>query len=93
MKPDEQGRSAPTRPPHPHPAPRADGAGGPACEDRRRRILAAAARLAADHGEESVTVARVVQLADVSRDSFYEHFEDRGDCLSAARNEFAELPD
>ena len=36
-------------------------------------------------------MARVVQLAGVSRDSFYEHFEDRGDCLSAAREEFAAL--
>jgi AcrR family transcriptional regulator len=63
----------------------------PPGEDQRWRIVAAMARVAAEQGEESVTVDRVVELADVPKEAFYEHFEDRGDCLSAVFDEFVSL--
>jgi len=37
-----------------------------------------------EHGVERVTVARVVSLAGVSRRTFYQSFDGRGDCLLAA---------
>jgi AcrR family transcriptional regulator len=37
---------------------------------------------------ESLTVARVIELADVSRQTFYEHFADRSECLFAVLDEF-----
>jgi AcrR family transcriptional regulator len=55
------------------------------------RLVRATARIAAEHGEESVTVARVVELANVSKETFYEHFQDRRDCLSAALDDFVSL--
>jgi len=42
------------------------------------------ARLVARDGYQSVTVARIVALAGVSRPTFYEYFTDREDCLLAA---------
>ncbi|HEV7585156.1 MAG TPA: TetR/AcrR family transcriptional regulator [Solirubrobacteraceae bacterium] len=64
---------------------------GPSGEDQRRRIVAAMAQIAAEQGEESVTVVRVVELADVSKEVFYEHFEDRSDCLSAVLDGFVSV--
>jgi AcrR family transcriptional regulator len=48
----------------------------------RTRIVAAASEIAARHGEGGVTVSRVIELAGVSRQTFFEHFEDRNDCIS-----------
>jgi AcrR family transcriptional regulator len=59
----------------------------PASAEPRIRIVDAAADIAARYGEEGVTVSRVIALAGVSRQAFYEHFEDRGDCLSAVLEE------
>jgi AcrR family transcriptional regulator len=63
----------------------------PPGDDQRWRIVAAMAQIAAEQGEESVTVGRVVELADVSKEAFYEHFEDRSDCLSAVLDAFVAL--
>jgi AcrR family transcriptional regulator len=63
----------------------------PAEDGQRWRIVAAMAELAAAQGQESVTVTRVVELAEVSRETFYEHFEDRSDCLSAVLDSFVSL--
>jgi AcrR family transcriptional regulator len=60
-------------------------------DDQRRRIVAAMAEIAAEHGEESVTVGRVVELADVPKEAFYEHFDDHSDCLSAVLDEFVSV--
>ena len=60
-------------------------------EQPRGRIIAAAAEIAAMRGEEGVTVSRVIELAGVSRQTFYEHFEDRGDCISEVLEEIAAL--
>jgi AcrR family transcriptional regulator len=57
----------------------------------RARIIAATVEIAASHGEGGVTVSRVIELAGVSRQTFYEHFEDRGDWMSAVLEEIAAL--
>jgi AcrR family transcriptional regulator len=54
-------------------------------------LVAAAADIAAEHGEQGVTVSRVIELAGLSRQTFYEHFEDRGDCLSEVLEEIVAL--
>lgn len=51
---------------------------------QRGRLLAAAARAAAERGAAEFTVASVVQRAGVSRRTFYELFRDSEDCLLAA---------
>ena len=53
-------------------------------EAQRTRILAAMVRVASEHGVQSASVERVVDLAGVSRKTFYVLFEDRHDCLLAA---------
>jgi len=52
--------------------------------DHRRRLLAAMVVAAARHGYAGATVSRVVELAGVSRATFYEHFRRREDCFRAA---------
>jgi len=49
-----------------------------------RRLLAAMAETAARHGYEGATVSRVVELAGVSRATFYQHFSSREECFDAA---------
>jgi AcrR family transcriptional regulator len=53
-------------------------------EAQRTRILAAMARVASDHGVQAASVEQVVNLAGVSRKTFYVLYEDRHDCLLAA---------
>lgn len=52
-------------------------------ESQRMRILAATVEVACDRGVEAATVSDIVSRAGVSRRTFYELFEDRGDCLLA----------
>jgi AcrR family transcriptional regulator len=51
---------------------------------QRDRLLAATVRVTAAHGYEATTVADVLGAAGVGRESFYELFEDRRDCVLAA---------
>jgi len=51
---------------------------------QRARVIGATFDVAAQRGAGSVTVAHVVERSGVSRRTFYEHFEDREDCLLAA---------
>jgi AcrR family transcriptional regulator len=51
---------------------------------QRMRILSSIVAVASDQGAQSVTVARVVAHAGVSRKTFYDFFDDTGDCLRAA---------
>jgi AcrR family transcriptional regulator len=60
-------------------------------EAQRMRIISAMTDLACDHGAESIAVSHVISLAGVSRRTFYELFEDRGDCLLAAIEQALEL--
>lgn len=52
--------------------------------DHRRRLTAAMVEAASSHGYAGATVSRVVQLAGVSRATFYEHFGCREECFLAA---------
>lgn len=52
---------------------------------QRERLLAAVVRVAASNGYESTSVADILEEAGVGRESFYELFEDKKDCLLAAR--------
>jgi AcrR family transcriptional regulator len=52
---------------------------------QRERLLAAVVRVTAVNGYESTSVADILEEAGVGRESFYELFEDKRDCLLAAR--------
>jgi AcrR family transcriptional regulator len=52
---------------------------------QRERLLAAVVRVTASNGYESTSVADILEEAGVGRESFYELFEDKRDCLLAAR--------
>ena len=52
--------------------------------DQRRRMLVAMVAALEEHGYARATVGHVVDLAGVSRRTFYEQFDDREDCLLAA---------
>ncbi len=52
--------------------------------DQRRRILAALAAALAYHGYEDTKITDIVELAAVSRPTFYEHFESKEHCFAAA---------
>ncbi len=51
---------------------------------QRGRLLEAMIEVAARYGYGGATVARVIKRAGVSRATFYEEFDDRGDCFHAA---------
>jgi AcrR family transcriptional regulator len=51
--------------------------------DHRRRLLDAMARAVATKGYAAVTIADLAAEARVSKRSFYEHFNDKADCLVA----------
>jgi AcrR family transcriptional regulator len=51
---------------------------------QRDRIVAAATIVACEHGVGGTTVSRVIGRAGISRRTFYELFDDCGDCLCAA---------
>lgn len=53
---------------------------------QRERLLAAVVRVSAANGYESTSVADILDEAGVGRESFYELFEDKKDCLLAARS-------
>jgi len=51
--------------------------------DPRDRILVAMAEVVAKRGYQGTTIEHIVKRAGVSRATFYEHFENREDCLLA----------
>jgi len=51
---------------------------------QRRRILDGLAAALAYHGYEDTKITDIVELAGVSRPTFYEHFEGKGQCFAAA---------
>jgi AcrR family transcriptional regulator len=59
-------------------------------EDQRRRILAAMAESVALRGYAATSVERIIELAGVSRGTFYEQFSNRQECLLAAHAEVFE---
>lgn len=52
--------------------------------NQRERLLAATAKLTAEHGYNKVTVAQITEAASVSSRTFYEHFADKQACFLAA---------
>jgi AcrR family transcriptional regulator len=52
---------------------------------QRERLLAAVVRVTAANGYEATSVADILEEAGVGRESFYRLYEDRRDCLLAAR--------
>jgi AcrR family transcriptional regulator len=52
---------------------------------QRERLLAAVVRVTAANGYEGTSVADILEEAGVGRESFYELYEDKQDCLLAAR--------
>jgi AcrR family transcriptional regulator len=52
-------------------------------EIQRSRLLAAAASVVDERGYANTTVAHITERARVSRRTFYDLFDDRGDCLLA----------
>lgn len=53
-------------------------------ETRRRDILEAMVRVVGRQGYKATSVADVIAEADVSRTTFYKHFEDKHECFLAA---------
>lgn len=51
---------------------------------QRERLLAAVVRVTAARGYEATTVADILEEAGVGRESFYELFRDKRDCMLAA---------
>ncbi|HET9185400.1 MAG TPA: TetR/AcrR family transcriptional regulator [Solirubrobacterales bacterium] len=51
---------------------------------QRERLLAAVVRVTAEHGYDSTTVGHILGEAGVGRESFYELFDDKLDCMLAA---------
>lgn len=51
---------------------------------QRERLLAAVVRTTASKGYEATTVADILEEAGVGRESFYELFEDKQDCMLTA---------
>jgi AcrR family transcriptional regulator len=52
--------------------------------NQRERLLSALAAVVTEHGYPNTTVARITELASVSRRTFYEHFDNREACFIAA---------
>lgn len=59
--------------------------------DQRDRILAAMADAMAAHGYVGTSVAAVLKLAGVSRETFYEQFRSKEDCFEAAYERAVEM--
>lgn len=53
-------------------------------ETRRQLILEAMVRVVGRQGYKATSVADVIEEADVSRTTFYKHFEDKQECFLAA---------
>jgi AcrR family transcriptional regulator len=56
-------------------------------DHQRQRLLAGAAQALAGRGYAEMTVAQVLKEAGVSRTTFYEHFQNRRECVLVAHEE------
>lgn len=75
---------SPALPRGPHGLARADVA-----RSQRTRLMAALTVLMAEHGYAGVRIGELVNLAGVSRATFYQHFAEKQECLLAAYEQFA----
>lgn len=55
-----------------------------AVRSRRDRLIAAIAEVVSEEGYRATSVSKVVTVAGVSRNTFYEHFANKEDCFLAA---------
>lgn len=55
-------------------------------QSQRERLLAAIVRAAAEQGYQATSVADVLKMAGVGRESFYKHFQDKEDCFLRAND-------
>ena len=53
-------------------------------DDRKERLLVALAECSAAKGLDATSISDIAEAAGVLRDTFYEFFEDKEECLSAA---------
>ncbi len=60
--------------------------------EHRARLLEGMARAVAAQGYADTTIADIVREAGVSRRTFYEHFSDKTDCLSAGNGNVKNVP-
>jgi AcrR family transcriptional regulator len=58
-----------------------------AAERQRQRLLAGAAQALAEHGYVELSVEHIIKQAGISRTTFYEHFEDKRDCVLVAHEQ------
>jgi AcrR family transcriptional regulator len=58
--------------------------------DQRQRILGGLAAALAYHGYEDTKITDIVELAGISRPTFYEHFEGKDQCFAAAYDDGVE---
>ncbi len=56
--------------------------------NQRERLFAALVAIVAERGYEGTRVEDLLELSGVSRSAFYEHFDDKQDCLLAAVDAF-----
>jgi AcrR family transcriptional regulator len=56
--------------------------------NQRERLFAALVAVVAEKGYEATRVEDLLELSGVSRSAFYEHFDDKQDCLMAAVESF-----
>ena len=55
--------------------------------NQRSRLLLGAANAVATHGYAALTVEQIIEAAGVSRTTFYEHFDNKRDCVLVAHAE------
>lgn len=59
-------------------------------ENQRRRLIIGAARALATHGYAEFSVKHVIEVAGVSRTTFYANFDNKRDCVLAAHRDVFE---
>lgn len=78
MEADDKGRDR-RLPRGPHKLPREV-----VLDHQRQRLLAGAARALSAHGYAELTVEQILREAGISRTTFYEHFDNKRDCVLVA---------
>ena len=59
--------------------------------NQRERLFAAMVACCEDQGYENTSVADLLEISGISRVTFYEHFDDKVDCFSAATQEALQI--
>jgi len=59
-------------------------------QSQRERLVAGIVRVSAHKGYQSSSVADILEVAGVGRESFYKHFKDKEDCFIAANDALVE---